>query len=73
MCASKHGNKDALCRDVNSANKSQDVESKQVSESVATNNAHQTNTIVASQSITTESVSGVGEWKRVNGSWEFVR
>lgn len=72
MCASKHGNKAALCRDVNSANKSQDVEVQPVASNVAVN-VHQTNTIVASQSITTESVSGVGEWKRVNGSWEFVR
>ena len=73
MCASKHGNKAALCRDVNNSNKPQDVEVQPVASNVATNNVHQTNTIVASQSITTESVSGVGEWKRVNGSWEFVR
>lgn len=72
MCASKHGNKAALCRDVNNSNKPQDVEVQPVASNVAVN-VHQTNTIVASQSITTESVSGVGEWKRVNGSWEFVR
>lgn len=72
MCASKHGNKAALCRDVNNSNKPQDVEVQPVASNVAVN-VHQTNTIVASQSITTESVSGVGEWKRINGSWEFVR
>lgn len=73
MCASKHGNKAALCRDVNNSNKQQNVEDpKSVTSNVA-NNTQQTQMIVASQSITTETVSGPGEWKRINGSWEFVR